>query len=290
MGRQKIAVFGNSYQDDSVNGIIRLFGTIKKSGYEIAVERGFYDYLARCNPATETLCRSVARYPEECSALISMGGDGTFLRAAEWCHADAEAIIGINTGHLGYLAAFSLADDEEIVKSLHGEGIRVARRRLLVLECDSLPEEVWPFALNEVSILKAESSSMIAINANVNATFLADYRCDGLIIASPTGSTGYNLSVGGPIMQPSLRALAISPIAPHSLTLRPLVVADNATIDLGVSARVDTFRVSLDGRSFTLPCNATLRVRTSDRCVNIVMRSVDNFAQRLQTKLSWGLY
>lgn len=290
MEQRRIAVFGNFYQDDSVEGIILLFGDMMAAGYEIAVERGFYDYLKRCNPVAERLCCSVDDYPQDSRALISLGGDGTFLRAAEWCRAEAEAIVGVNTGHLGYLAAFSLADSEEIVKALHGEGVRVARRRLLVLEGDSVSEKVWPFALNEVSILKAESSSMIAINARVNGIFLADYRCDGLIISSPTGSTGYNLSVGGPIMQPSLRALAISPIAPHSLTLRPLVVADNATIDLGVSARVDTFRVSLDGRSFTLPCDADLRVRASEKSVNIVMRSGDNFAQRLQTKLSWGRY
>ena len=161
-------------------------------------------------------------------------------------------------------------------------------RMLLRLECDHLPEDMWPYALNEVSVLKEDTSSMINVEASIDGFPLADYLVDGLVVSTPTGSTAYSMAAGGPIVEPTLQCVVLTPVAPHTLTLRPLVVGSESEILLKVTSRADAFRVSLDGRSIVMPCGTTLRVRRALFSTIVMRRPDDDFASILRNKLLWG--
>lgn len=220
--------------------------------------------------------------------VISLGGDGTFLHAAAWSAHSRLPILGINTGHLGYLTAYTLDNALSLADDMAAGRIIVEPRSLLELHCSGIPSEIWPYALNDIAVLKADTSSMIDINVNVNSLYLTDYLADGLLVSTPTGSTGYNLSVGGPIVQPSVPCIVLSPVAPHTLTMRPLVVSDQAELELFPSGRAPICRISLDGRSFTIPCGSKICIRKADLSLGVMRRANQDFASTLRNKLSWG--
>jgi NAD+ kinase len=219
---------------------------------------------------------------------LSIGGDGTFLRTAEWVGSSEIPILGINTGHLGFLSNYTLDKAVCLIADLKQGCMKKERRIVLSLESDYLPDGFYPYCLNEVAILRDDTSSMITVNTLLDDYLLADYLADGLVISTPTGSTGYNLSVGGPMLQPTLDCLAVSPIAPHSLTVRPLVVNSASVIKAKTMSRASSYRVSIDGRSFTLPCNTTITVRRAPFDVITLRLAGDNFAATLRNKLLWG--
>jgi stage III sporulation protein AH len=221
--------------------------------------------------------------------VVSIGGDGTFLRAAAWVGSRETPIFGVNTGHLGYLSDVSVADVSTFVAGLADGNFRIERRSLLQVDTNAGVALANRYALNEVAILKNASASMLAMDTSVDTTMLNTYLGDGLIIATPTGSTAYNLSVGGPILHPACSSFVLSPIAAHSLTMRPLVVPD--TVEIAVTTRSErshTFRISVDGESLSLPIGSTIRLRKADFCVNVVLRAGHNFAGALRNKLMWG--
>ena len=199
---------------------------------------------------------------------ISIGGDGTFLRTARWVGAKEIPIIGINTGHLGFLAEESIKSAPQLIESLIEGKYFIESRSLL--EVRAVEGDIrsslsgWAYALNEVAILRQDTASMITVNTLLDNMPVASYQGDGLIISTPTGSTAYNLSVGGPIVQPTAPCWVLSPIAPHSLTMRPLVVSDSHIIETSVDSRAETYRLTLDGRTLILPINVKLRVRRAD--------------------------
>ena len=198
-------------------------------------------------------------------------------------------IFGVNTGHLGYLSDVSVADVSTFVAGLADGNFRIERRSLLQVDTNAGVALANRYALNEVAILKNASASMLAMDTSVDTTMLNTYLGDGLIIATPTGSTAYNLSVGGPILHPACNSFVLSPIAAHSLTMRPLVVPD--TVEIAVTTRSErshTFRISVDGESLSLPIGSTIRLRKADFCVNVVLRAGHNFAGALRNKLMWG--
>lgn len=219
---------------------------------------------------------------------ISLGGDGSFLRTAQWVGSSEIPILGINAGHLGFLADMTpdefLEVDAEYLKNLRKEP-----RKLLAVSCsEPLPDDCWPYALNDVALLKTDSASMISISASVNGNPLTTYQADGLVVASPTGSTGYNLSVGGPILEPTVDLLLISPVAPHQLAMRPLGVAGNSQISLRVTARAGAFMLSLDGRSRPISAGAEVKIKEADFRIIVAQRPDHHFAATLRTKLLWG--
>lgn len=283
-----IAVSGSRHQDSWLSGISHLFSLLECAGFQIIVQKRFYDYLCSKHLGLPAGCREVDS-PEGAEACISLGGDGTFLRTAQWVGSESVAILGINTGHLGFLAHYSLDDADEIVDSLRERRFIAERRLLLRVECDNMPPQIWPYALNEVAILKEDTSSMITVNTTIDGYFLADYLADGLLISTPTGSTGYNLSVGGPILQPDIDCRLISPIAPHSLTMRPLVVGADSTIEATTTSRAHTYRVSLDGRSFVMKCGSTIRISRAPFAIATLRLPEDNFASTLRQKLHWAV-
>ena len=226
-----------------------------------------------------------------CDIALSIGGDGTFLRTARWIGGHEIPILGINSGHLGYLTDLTLEEAPAIVSKIAALDFDVESRSLLAVEVkgDDIPQVAYPFALNEVAVLRDDSAGIIAVDTMLDTLPLATYHADGLIISTPTGSTGYNLSVGGPILSPNAGNFVLSPVAPHSLTMRPLVVCDSSTIDISVQARSGSFCLALDGRSLTLPATATLRITRAPFVTRVMLRRSHNFAETLRNKLLWGL-
>lgn len=225
---------------------------------------------------------------------VSIGGDGTMLRTARWI-ADREIpLLGVNSGRLGFLADVGVENSADIIDDIAAGRLKVENRTLLKVEPSGPVDDRYglfsfPYALNEVAVLRDETASMISVDTRLDGVPLAVYQADGLIVATPTGSTGYNLSVGGPIMAPTTRCWAISPVAAHSLTMRPLTVADDSVIDIRVDARVPVYRLSLDGRSITLPLEVTLRLSRAPFVTKVLSSPSHSFANTLRTKLLWGI-
>lgn len=224
---------------------------------------------------------------------LSIGGDGTFLRTARWIADRGIPILGINSGHLGFLADVTLEKSESIIGDIARMNLTVESRELLRVElddhCGNADLPPFPYALNEVAVLRDDTASMISVSANLDGVPLAVYQADGLIVSTPTGSTGYNLSVGGPILDPSSKCWVMSPIAAHTLTMRPLVVNSDSRLTLSVDSRVPVYRLSLDGRSVTLPLDTRLTISRAPFTTLIAHRRGHNFFDTLRTKLLWGI-
>lgn len=260
---------------------------IELSGGNLEVSRPLYDHIgAEALPPT---ARAVNPGQPVCADLaVSLGGDGTFLRTAQWVGNSETPILGINAGHLGFLADMS---PEEFLRAdaAYIDALRIEPRKLLRVHTSvPLPADCWPYALNDVALLKTDSASMISIDASINGQPLTCYQADGLVIATPTGSTGYNLSVGGPILEPSVDILLLSPVAPHQLAMRPLGVSGNSKMEFTVNARAETFMLSLDGRSRPLPAGTTVSVEAAPFKIMVAQRPDHHFAATLREKLLWG--
>lgn len=280
-----IAIYGADRQEEHLAQLGRFFESLAGSGLEICVHTQFADYLLSVGIVAGGF-RRVDSLPDDTRLVVSLGGDGTFLRASSWAGRDIP-VMGINTGHLGYLAAFSLDKPQEVEAALRGD-FDVSRRMTVELECDALPAGFSPVALNEISILKGDTTSMVSISARLDGYYLADYLADGLLVATPTGSTAYNLSCGGPILEPIVESIILTPIAPHSLTLRPLVVGAASRIELEVTTRGESCHIGVDGRTFAVPSGARLLVRRGRYMVSVAQPRSANFAETLRRKLRWG--
>ena len=225
---------------------------------------------------------------------LSVGGDGTFLTSAAAIGQKNIPILGINCGHLGFLAEVQSQDVDVILHKLMEGQYTIEQRSLLsvtVLDARGNKREgliMAPNALNEIAILKEGLSSMITIELKVNGEHLHTYHSDGLVIATPTGSTAYNLSIGGPLMVPQSRGIILTPIAPHSLTVKPIVVPDDWRFDIRVESRYDAFMVSVDGRSQSLSTDVTLHIERAPYTVKVVQIGDNSFLKSLKAKLNWG--
>ena len=220
---------------------------------------------------------------------LSIGGDGTFLRAAEKIGDRGIPVLGVNIGRLGFLADVPAEETERVMNEIVAGRYKIEERSLLQVELSGLPEGFWPYALNEVAVLKQDTSSMISIHTTVGESYLNTYQADGLIVATPTGSTAYSMSVGGPILMPQAANWVISPVAPHSLTVRPLVVNDDACITLRVDSRNHSYLLSLDGRSIMLDTDTQVVLRKAPFPIRVVKRLGHSFAETLRAKLMWGV-
>lgn len=287
-----ITIYGNTAQSARLAEISLFLNQLRATGIPLEIWSEFSRYLAAHNVNVAGI--DVVSYPSPQSDMVlTLGGDGTLLHAAAWCGSNRWPLLGVNTGHLGFLTAYTLSESHLLIPDLQQGRLVTEKRTLLQLcadadTCARFPPGLWPFALNEVALLKAESSSMISVSATTDNHFLTDYRADGLIISTPTGSTGYNLSAGGPIVEPSLNCLVLTPIAPHTLSIRPLVIGADASVVLRTHARDGAYRVALDGRSFTMPADTVLTVRAAEHPLLLVRRQLIDFPSTLRTKLHWG--
>lgn len=224
----------------------------------------------------------------EADAVITIGGDGTFLRAAALVGNTGIPMLGINTGRLGFLADVNVADMESAIEKLHHGQYEIQKRHLLELDMKGMPAGHTPYALNDIAILKHDISSMISISTSVAGQELVTYQADGLVIATSTGSTAYSLSVGGPIVAPGTNVTVLTPVAPHSLTMRPLVLSANETIRLDVASRSHSFLISIDGNSFSLHEHTPLEIHRAPFTLNIIRLEGSSFYSTLQQKMLWG--
>ena len=238
--------------------------------------------------------RSASEMINAIDFALSVGGDGTFLTSAAAIGQKNIPILGINCGHLGFLAEVQSQDVDMILHKLMEGQYTIEQRRLLnVTGLDNRGNKregliMAPNALNEIAILKEGLSSMITIELKVNGEHLHTYHSDGLVIATPTGSTAYNLSIGGPLMVPQSRGIILTPIAPHSLTVKPIVVPDDWRFDIRVESRYDAFMVSVDGRSQSLSTDVTLHIERAPYTVKVVQIGDNSFLKSLKAKLNWG--
>ena len=224
-----------------------------------------------------------------CRYGIEYRQDGTFLRAAEKIGDRGIPVLGVNIGRLGFLADVPAEEVEPVLNEILEGKYKIEERSLLQVEFNGLSENFWPYALNEVAVLKQDTSSMISIHTTVGDSYLNTYQADGLIVATPTGSTAYSMSVGGPIIMPRAANWVISPVAPHSLTVRPLVVNDDMNITLRVDSRNHSYLLSLDGRSVMLDTDSQVVLRKAPFSIKVVKRLGHSFSATLRAKLMWGV-
>ena len=282
---KQLLIFGNTYQQEDVSKVLSLLEYLRGRGLDVAVER---EYLQFLNGGKETNFASFEanRLPDADMAL-SLGGDGTFLTTAMWVSPQGMPILGINLGHLGYLTAGHLDKKISLIDEVLAGNYRIEERTMLQVSCDAV-EITHPWALNEVAILRHDTSSMLDMETRLRGHELTVYRGDGLIVSTPTGSTAYNMSVGGPILEPTTSCLVLSPISPHSLTMRPLVVRDDSEIAVRTYSRAERYEVSIDGEVTLCPTGSTLTIMRAPYCARVVQLLGNNFASTLRQKLLWG--
>lgn len=288
----RIAIYGSRRQGDFANDIFHFIKFIAERGDAIVMHKKLNETIkgafAEQYKAIADSIEIVDTPDFDADLAISIGGDGTFLRTAQWVGDKETPIIGVNTGHLGFLAPFSIDDAKRAIADNCLTNYRIIERSLLQVDAPYDHFDQWPYALNEVAFLKRDSASMIGVNAKCNSATIADYLCDGLIVATPTGSTGYNLSAGGPILQPSSPSVILSPIAAHSLSMRPLVLDNSDVLEMKVFSRSSSYRISLDGRSLNMPCGSSIFLSRAPFVVRTVEKPDHNFFATLREKLLWG--
>ncbi|WP_369889800.1 NAD kinase [Bacteroides sp. AN502(2024)] len=284
----KFAIFGNTYQAKKSAHAVTLFKLLKEQGAEICMYREFYQFLTTDLKMGIEVDHLFDGDDFTADMVISIGGDGTFLKAARRVGRKGIPILGINTGRLGFLADISPEEMEETFNEIRAGRYSVEERSVLQLFCEDTHLQDSPCALNEIAILKRDSSSMISIRTAINGAYLNTYQADGLVIATPTGSTAYSLSVGGPIIVPHSSTIAITPVAPHSLNVRPIVIRDDWEITLDVESRSHNFLVAIDGRSETCKETTQLKIRKADYSVRVVKRYNHIFFDTLRSKMMWG--
>ena len=284
----KFALFGNVYQERKAAAVQKFFATCEEYGAEIAVTEPFYAFLRNKMQIAVPNCELIVDDKFTADYAICMGGDGTFLDVASRIRDKEIPIVGFNTGRLGFLASFSPEKIEKTIADIYAGNYEVEAHSVIGLSCDELDLYDYPFALNEIAILKHDISSMITIHTDINGEYLTTYQADGLIVSTPTGSTAYSLSVGGPIMVPQSDAICLTPVAPHSLNMRPIVLQDSSEVLLRVESRSGNFLVSLDGRSQSYRDNIHLRIKKAPYVVNVVVKPGQSFFSTLRKKMMWG--
>lgn len=282
----KIAIYGSRRQPDSLGKLPRLFKFLGDLGFRVYIETKFASYLEE-NGVDMYLSVPCDHIPPQVSLVMCLGGDGTFLRCARWIGDKEIPILGVNTGHLGFLASCGLPEVEEMIKEVCRGNIRIEKRMLLEVGSESLPADRWKYALNEITLMR-HSSSMLNVNAYIDDNFLADYRGDGLIITTPTGSTAYSLSAGGPIIEPTIDCICLTPVAPHTLTLRPLVAGAEVVIRLVPECRASNFILTIDDQSMVMPVNGEFFIRKAPFSVLVIKKKEEGFASILRQKLLWS--
>ena len=287
----QILVFGNKYKLKFIDSVKDLFFNLKERGATILFDKEFADQI---NESGLLDISSFATFDDDLSGdvAISLGGDGTLLATANRIGNRQIPILGINLGRLGFLTDVQAHELNSLDDIILNHKYRIEDRMVLRAEINSSPltpnSSHIDFSLNEIAVLKQDLSSMISIDVQLNGEPLHTYQADGLLVATPTGSTAYSLSVGGPIMMPENHNLIIAPVASHSLNVRPLIIPDDWRIDLKVSSRSHSFLASIDGRSITMPDTATISISKADHTVRIIRLENHSFLSTLKTKLMWG--
>ena len=287
----KIAVYGPLYNERSKSTIKILIEYLKNRSVDVFFEKDFYESVLKIsNIDIESFsCDTFKSLDNSFDLLISIGGDGTILRAITYVKDLNIPIVGINTGRLGFLATIPMNKVEKALDEIFEGNYRISKRSLLAITVGE-GEAVFDlnFALNEITVSRKNTTSMISVETWLDDEYLTSYWADGLIVSTPTGSTGYSLSCGGPVIMPESDSFVLTPIAPHNLNARPLVISSNKIIKLKVSGREDEHLVSLDSRIKTLPNNTTITIQKAPFNMHMIELKDERFIETLRKKLLWG--
>lgn len=285
----RFALFGNTYQEHKSAHVTHLLEILRRRKAQICISNEFYDFLRNHTKADLSGLEVFEGNNFSADMVLSIGGDGTFLKAASRVGKKEIPILGINTGRLGFLADVLPDQMEDAFDEIYQGNYLAEPRRVLKLTCNGHVLKGHPYGLNEIAVLKRDTSSMITIHAYINGEPLNVYQADGLVISTPTGSTGYSLSVGGPILVPQSGTISLTAVAPHSLNVRPIVIRDDWEITLDVESRSHNFLIAVDGRSETCREGTRLTIKRADYYVRIVKRCHHSFFNTLREKMMWGM-
>lgn len=285
----RFALFGNTYQEHKSAHVTHLLEILRRRKAQICISNEFYDFLRNHTKADLSGLEVFEGNSFSADMVLSIGGDGTFLKAASRVGKKEIPILGINTGRLGFLADVLPDQMEDAFDEIYQGNYLAEPRRALKLTCNGHVLKGYPYGLNEIAVLKRDTSSMITIHAYINGEPLNVYQADGLVISTPTGSTGYSLSVGGPILVPQSGTISLTAVAPHSLNVRPIVIRDDWEITLDVESRSHNFLIAVDGRSETCREGTKLTIKRADYYVRIVKRCHHSFFNTLREKMMWGM-
>lgn len=287
----KVAIYGQTYQENAIAYVLELLDELRAINAQISIEKAFLSLLSvthsvdSCDTFDET-----SGLDSSFDMFVSFGGDGTILRATTYVRDLGIPIVGVNTGRLGFLSTFKKEDVRKVVTEFKKGSYSIVERSLVAVGSrGGIPEfGAMNFALNEVTVSRKDTTSMITVETYLNDEYLTSYWADGLIIATPTGSTGYSLSCGGPVIVPTAKSLVLTPIAPHNLNARPLVISDDTIIRLKVSGREDNHLVSLDSRIASIENGREIYIKKADFSVKMIEYTSESFLKTLRNKLLWG--
>ncbi len=277
--------------NESVNDVVQSFFISKFSKEsKFYVEKKLYDQLAFDGDLELTPFNKSKDLDSSIDLLVSIGGDGTFLRTIEYVRDLNIPVMGINTGNLGFLATIKKENLDQAVEKIYNKKFKVENRSVIKVNSEEigLPKNLFPYALNEISVVRKDTTSMINIKTSLDGNHLNSYWADGLIVSTPTGSTGYSLSCGGPVISPSSGSLVLTPISPHNLNARPLVISDETKIELSVSGREEKHLLSIDSNIFTVQNQTKITIEKPNFDFKIAHFSNNNFYKTLKEKLLWG--
>ena len=287
-----LAIFGRYFKDEKFAEIQHFFDSLEKKKIDFVIYRKYYEDCLRNGLNLQAKIKTFDTHSDFISHkfdyLISIGGDGTILSSIEYIRETELPVVGINTGRLGFLAGVSAHNASKAIDDIEKGHYSIDSRTVLQLESNAEIFSGVKFALNDFVIHKKDTASMVTIHTFINGEFLNSYWSDGLIISSPTGSTGYNLSCGGPILYPSSESFVITPISPHNLNVRPIIVSDKNIISFEIEGRSSSFLATLDSRSESINHNVQLAIRKADFKFNLVRMNEENYLSTLRQKLMWG--
>lgn len=287
----QIAIYGRSTNDNTSEYIQQLFHKLNEYKTEILIYEPFYAFIKQKLNLIGNI-KTFSSHTElkgKVDAMLSLGGDGTFLETLSFVRDSGIPVLGINTGRLGFLANVAKTEINVAIEALVHKKFTTEKRSLLSV---SGPQGIFGevnYGLNELTVHKKDTSSMMTIHTYINGDYLNSYFADGLIIATPTGSTAYSLSCGGPLVMPGSENFVITPIAPHNLNVRPLVISDNNVITLEVEGRSPNYLVTLDSRSEIIVSNIRLTIKKADFSANLIKLENQSFFTTMRNKLLWGL-
>lgn len=292
--KMKIAIFGKNFQESFHDAIYKIFEKLNKNKIDILVYKPFYKFITEnlfFNPRVLKMFENETEIDENTDLIFSIGGDGTFLECASLLKRKKIPIIGINSGRLGFLASISKKEVEVALNNLLAKKYTIEERSLVEvdIDCEHNFFKNYSYALNELTVQKKDNTSMINVEVYLNGEYLNTYWADGLIVSTPTGSSAYSLSAGGPIILPGSSNFVITPIAPHTLTVRPIVVPDSVELEIIVHGRSQKFLAALDSRTAFVKNSTKIKVKKADFSISMVKFNDSDYFSILRKKLMWGL-
>lgn len=290
MQKLRFVIFGNQYQAKKSAAIQKLVALLQQRDADIFIDRPFFEFMTSGQHLSLDVTGVFDGDDFDADFAVSMGGDGTLLHTAARVAPKGIPIVGINIGRLGFLADVNPVEMERAINSIYNGDYSVHNHCLIQMETNPYKSiKGSSVALNDIAVLKHDNASMISIHTSINGEYLMTYQADGLIVTTPTGSTAYSLSNGGPIISPSTGILCLTPVAPHSLNVRPIVVPDNAVIALKVESRSHNFLAAIDGRSENMSENTIVTISKAPFPAKVVRFSERRYFSTLREKMMWGL-